>query len=106
MADSNLILLLQLINANADVDPLIRRGLRFLQISRMISDAVESGYIEEVEGKLLVTAKGHKLIKSYSSKGEIRRDGGWISYEDESRIDSIPINSPYLPGINNSYFKK
>ncbi len=106
MSDTQLILLLQLVKANAGAEPLLKRGLRYSQIAKLLSIAFDNDYVKEVDNKLVITKKGANKLKEDSRKWKLRKDGGWISYEDESRVESIPINRPHLPDINNSYFKK
>ena len=103
--NNNIQLLLRLINSNADVDALMRRGLRYSQIGALLENAVNEGLITDQEEGYKLTSKGKELMAYDISTKKMRRDGGWISPEDESRIDRIDKFDIYLPDIENSHFK-
>jgi hypothetical protein len=97
MTDSKMILLLQLINSNSDVGPLVRIGLRYSQIARLLSQAIEEGYLIEEDDKLKLSEKGIFLMRSNRTEKRQRRDGGWISPEEGSRRKQESRFKIYLP---------
>lgn len=105
MADSNLILLLQLLARNADVEHLIRRGLRYSQISRLLSKAIDQKLIRQGDDRLEITDSGSAYLKTATKKGLFRPGSIWISPEEESRIEQQPIDKIYLPKFSKSFFK-
>jgi hypothetical protein len=94
-SESNLILLLQLINAGADVDALLRRGLQYSQIADLILEATEKELVKDVETKLEITALGLEKIKNAKSLSNVK--GNWISPLDELRVKPIGIDELFLP---------
>jgi hypothetical protein len=97
MSDSNLLLLLQLIYAGADVNALLRRGLQFSQIANLIAEATEKGLITEGEFGLTLTAIGIEEMQSKRGGNQQGDDGGWISPLDEYRIEKLSEDDIYLP---------
>jgi hypothetical protein len=97
MADTNLTLLLQLVSQGADVGPLLELGLRYSQISRLIRVAVERGFLAVSEQGLDLTEEGRTEMRINPLTGRRRRDGGWISPDEKSRIAHWPSNQVYLP---------
>jgi hypothetical protein len=106
MVNSNIILLLQIINSKADIGPMLKKGLRYSQISRLTQSAKDQGFIVESDEGLSITAKGLSIMRYDIKRGKIRKDGGWISPEEESRIKSIGIDEVYLPTESKSHFEK
>ena len=106
MVNSHMILLLQIIKNKADIEPIFKKGLRYSQISRLLQSAKNQGFIEESEEGLSVTAKGLSIMRYDIRRGKFRKDGGWISPEEESRIKSIGIDAVYLPTESNSHYEK
>lgn len=106
MINSHMILLLQIIKSKADIEPMLKRGLRYSQISRLTQSAKDQGFIEESDEGLSITAKGLSMMRYDIQRGKFRKDGGWISPEEESRINSIGIDEVYLPTESKSYFEK
>ena len=104
MADSNLILLLQLIARKADVEPLIKRGLRYSQISQILATAIKEGLVQESDEKFTLTSAGFEKMRSYSHSGRPRADGGWMSPAEEFRIKSQSPNKVFLPEPRKSFF--
>lgn len=98
VAESHIILLLQLIYAGADVDALLERGLEFSQIAEMISSLIEEEFIEETNSELKVTKLGLERITKGIKKLNIK--GGWISPLDQYRIEKLDKEDVYLPWFN------
>jgi len=99
MTSTNLILLLQLINARADVDSLLRRGLRYSQISLFVTQATKDGLIQHTDGKPVLTKKGYEIMRIDSHSGELRSDGGWISFAEWARKKKLKIDEIFLPDV-------
>jgi hypothetical protein len=93
IAESNLILLMQIVKAGADVDALIRRGLRYSQVSYIIDKCTQKGYLTEKNNKLFLTPKGKEKLLESSKIG----DSPWISPEEESRYPKSDKFDIYLP---------
>jgi hypothetical protein len=104
IAKPHLILLLQLIFAKADVDPLVRRGLTYLQISELITYCIENKLIQQEKGGYSLTESGFLTMKADSRTGKLRKDGSWISHKEEFRIEKIKPDKVYLPELGNSFF--
>lgn len=104
IGESHLVLLLQLIARRSGAESLLRRGLTYLQISRLISDATDEGLIEQADDGYRLTESGQARIKNDVWSGKMRKDGGWISPEDESRVAVQTTDSVYLPKMRNSFF--
>jgi len=105
MSDANLALLLQLVARGADLDSLLRRGLRYQQISRLLAEAIQDDLLHEEEGTFLLTEKGRKLMRSDALSGRTRTDGGWISSAEEFRITRQRYDKVYLPELRKSFFE-
>lgn len=95
MLESNLLLLLQLINAGADIDALLSRGLQYSQIADLIFEAIKNEFALESKTGLELTVLGLEKIKNNKTLSNIK--GNWISPLDEFRIESIAIDEIYLP---------
>ncbi len=105
MKDSHLILLLQVINADADVKALQDRGLSFSQIAQLISESIEKGWVIREESRLKLTDPGKRKMREGIDGSRSRTDGGWISPLEEYRIEQWNIYEIYLPPEEESYFK-
>jgi hypothetical protein len=92
---SNLLLLLQLINAGAEIDSLLNRGLQYSQIADLIFEAIENEFVLENENGLELTALGLERIKNAHSRQNVK--GNWISPLDEFRVKPLPIDEIYTP---------
>lgn len=103
VADSHLVLLLQLIYAGADVGALLRRGLEFSQIAQLINEAIAGQLAEETNKGLILTDAGVDKLRSGASDDIIRRNGNWISPLDEFRIDKIDLTDVFLPNLGSVY---
>ncbi|MGO9116874.1 MAG: hypothetical protein ACLQPD_04590 [Desulfomonilaceae bacterium] len=97
MADANLVLLLQLVSQGADMGPLLQLGLRYSQISRLIRVAVEKGFLKATEERLDLTPEGQAEMRISPLTGRPRKDGGWVSPDEKSRVAQPPSNQVYLP---------
>jgi hypothetical protein len=97
MSDSNLVLLLQLIFAGAEVNSLMARGLKFSQIAMLLDAGLQQGLIMETEDSLRLTSEGIEKMRSGLRDARIRRDGGWISPLDNFKIEKLALDDVYLP---------
>lgn len=98
-------LLLRRIQIDADVSPLINRGLRYSQLIQLIKEAVESGLLERIEDGYAVTEAGQKFIQSDKITGKIRKDAGWINPLYDQKCEQAGLYDIYLPAKKNSKFK-
>lgn len=105
MQKSHLLLLLRLVHAKADVEALLRQGLRFSQIASLISDTIEKGYILLIDGELTLTEEGMSKLKTDTITVRYRTDGGWISPAEEFRIRPQRYDKVYLPELRKSFFE-
>lgn len=94
-SESNLILLLQLINAGANVDALLRRGLQYIQIADLIFEAKSREFVVDSDTNLALTPLGLEKIRDGKTLLNIK--GNWISPLDEFRIERIAIDEVYIP---------
>jgi hypothetical protein len=97
MAESHMVLLLQLIHSGGEVNSLLRRGLQFSQIAQLMSEAELEGLVKEENDKLILTDTGLEKMRTNLENQAQRGDGGWISPLDEFRINKIPVDDIYLP---------
>jgi len=97
MTSTHLSLLLRLIYSSSEVGPLLKKGLTYSQIAELIRKAVAEGLITKSDSDLTVTPAGIKIMELNESTGKERKDGGWISPEDESRIAVMAVDDIYLP---------
>ncbi len=97
MANSHLDLLLRLVYSDSGVEPLLKYGLTYSQIAKLIRKALEDGLITKTDSVLSVTPTGLEIMRLNESTGKKRKDGGWISPEEESRITILPVDGVYLP---------
>ena len=95
--NSHLILLLQLLSTNSDIKPLLDRGLTYYQISKLYVEAVSNKLVERIDGKLCLTSQGKTAMNINAKSGLQRKDGGWISSEENFRIEPWPLDRVYLP---------
>ena len=93
---SQLLDLLRLIYAQADLNVLLSQGLRYSQISQLLEIAVAQEYIRPEQGKFSVTQKGLDLIHQKLS-GSNTYQGGWIKPSDDRKIKKIDLMSICLP---------
>lgn len=96
IAESHFVILLQLIQANADIDALLKRGLQFPQIVDLIARAKSEEFIEEQDEGYNLTEKGINYLTANSRN---IGSGNWISAYDQFRIEKIPIEEIFLPDI-------
>ena len=105
MGDYYLRLLMQLVHANADTASLVKQGLTYSQISKLIVSAISEGYIYETEhAGLLLTDKGLSFVGLKKLTGKTRNIANWISIDKSSKIDKLSTDDVFLPNLENSFF--
>ena len=104
MSDSHLILLLQVIHAQADTNALLRRGLSYSQIAHLISESINLGYVVLDNHSLKLTMSGEYKMKTDLKEGKLRADGGWISPLEEFQMERWSLDDIYLPSEDDSHF--
>jgi hypothetical protein len=105
MSDYYLCMLLQLVNASADTASLLKQGLTYSQISRLIIRALSEGLVadDEVAG-LTLTAKGSELIGLKKNLKSTRLKVNWISHDEISRIQKLSNEDIFLPNLESSFY--
>jgi hypothetical protein len=102
MEDNIKVLLLKIIKFNGDVDPLLKIGYEYSQITKFIKDEIDAANAEYRNGTLTITEKGNFLIEQIVKK---RKDSSkWIEPEVESKIDAISKDFIFLPNQNDLDF--
>lgn len=96
-------LLLRIIYAKSDVTALLNAGLLYSQITLLMGELIGDGFLSLIEGAPTLTEKGLLALRE-DSTGKPRRDGGFISPLEASRIDKLPVDAVYLPPYRNSFF--
>jgi hypothetical protein len=104
ISESHLILLLQLIYSGADVDALLKRGLQYSQIAKLLDEAIEKQFVEESDTDIVITPIGLEKIKTGAKDNTVRKTGGWISPLDEYRVEKIDLNDIFLPCLGSVHF--
>jgi hypothetical protein len=98
------LLLLRIVHARGSVTPLLESGLTYWQISQLMSELIETGYISITGGTPTVTPSGTSLILADAPVHERRPGGGFISPLFVARRERIPVHAVYLPPLKNSFF--
>ena len=93
-------ILLNLVKKDRDIDSLLMRGLTYSDIADIIDYAVEIGFIEFVDDRLLLTDDGFKKLNESSGFGY----KGWILPDDRSKIDNISKYDVFLPKKKYTFF--
>lgn len=93
-------MLLQLIDSRADVDYLVGQGLAYSQISLMIKEAAEQGWIDLNEDSVKITQSGKEVLNNAS----LGSQGRWISLDERYKVVQSKIDAVYLPTKKESYF--
>jgi len=92
----NLKLLVQLLIANKGTDPLVKRGLLYSQIARLLTIAHENRLLSLSNESVEVTEEGREFLQTHG-ESRPRSDGGWISPQDSERIEKSADEDVYLP---------
>ena len=104
MSESELLLLLRIIATKAELEPLLRRGYRYAQISRLIQKALDEGFIKQDQEGLKLSSRGIDKLKLTQSRGSLFPDGGWITAAEDFRREQKSPDEVYLPSIGKSVF--
>lgn len=94
MKDIYKFILLHSIKHKLGVDPLVDRGLTYLQISEFITELTESGLIDK---KLNLTNHGSEVLQTMNKKFNENLTYKLIEPRNEQRIEKIGLYDVYLP---------
>lgn len=98
MTSNHLSTLLQLINDQKDTGLLIKRGLTYAQIAKLISSAIDEGYLVETDTfAIVLTAKGIGEIGNNSKPVSASNKKKWIAPANDNRIDKLNVTDIFLP---------
>ncbi|MFA7361975.1 MAG: hypothetical protein WC139_13165 [Candidatus Kapaibacterium sp.] len=97
MDNKFLILLLQIINGNGNISPLLKLGLTYSQIAEYTDYAIEKRYISTKYKTLKLTKFGIDKIGKINKELYINNSNKWISPQEEYRIEKISIEEIYIP---------
>lgn len=90
------LILLLIVKKNGTINSVLAQGYTYSQVSRFIGTLEKIGYIIFENKALSITESGSARILSLQ-KDLASTYSGWILPELKSKIDSIPVNSVYLP---------
>lgn len=102
-------MLLQLINANADISFLLKNGYSYSQISALFGKAMADGLVFHDDSLLdgprfVVTTKGAAVLSSKKGGAEFGKQGMWISPDERNKRPSMKLDDVFLPKVKQSYF--
>ena len=90
--------ILHIIHCHLGIDSLIELGLEFSQISKLLSDVLKDGFVEDLgEDGLKLTDNGVKLLEALNQKLNPQNTNIWVLPSDENRIPKIDKFDIYLP---------
>ncbi len=93
-------MLLQLVGAKADIDFLLAQGLVYSQVSGLINEAVNLGWIHLSEEAIELTELGKRELNNRFYDGK----GRWLSSDERYKITKTEIDTVYLPTKKESCF--
>lgn len=102
--NNNLRLLLQLVNAQADISYLLSQGMVFSQISALFGKAIKQGLLKYSEDGFQVTELGQMVLREAVTNKAAGHQSKWISADKRYVIPKIGIDDVFLPKKQDSYF--
>jgi len=97
VTNADLILLLQVVHSNQFVGSLLRKGYLYHQIAAMVDECVHRGFLVYDGESLVLTREGKQFRENDPDTGKVRRDGGWISPAEASRVPKLSDAEIFLP---------
>lgn len=90
--------LLYAISYSQDLTPLTQMGYNYTQIGILYNQLLQEGYLETVNGEMVLTGKGKARMVSIEEKMECKRGKNkWILPLNGYRIEKIDINAIFIP---------
>lgn len=103
MSDNHLKSLLMIVQNNEDTAILLKQGLTYVQISKLINNAIADGSIEETANfELALTRKGLEIIEGMCKHRPSSKQAEWIRPDEKYKVDKIGVDDIYLPTIEES----
>lgn len=97
--------LLRVIRGGHSVGSLVDTGVSYVEIGRLIARAVESGLVEPVDGRLVLSRRGEEyLMRSAARLDSPRGLEAHLTEAVQHRIPKVGVADPYLPAYRNSFF--
>lgn len=103
MTDPHLKLLLKIISNDTDTSLLMKQGLTYAQISKLINNSISDGYLEETDDlELTLTQKGLDVLEDTSSHLCGSKKQNWICRDEQHKIDKRNVEDIFLPTLEES----
>ena len=97
MKEKHLYTILKVINLNLNVKQLTREGLSFPEISDLMANCIEKGYLIHTKTEVKLSENGiKKLIELENIFKKINKKD-WIEKDNKSRIDKKDKNFIFVP---------
>lgn len=93
----HIILIFQIIHARGNIVTLLRIGLDYSDISKIITYLKEKEYVKYEDGKLKITPSGFDIFVKLNTELKRRKSEIWISPDFMRRIDKRKKYDIYLP---------
>lgn len=94
---SSEVLLLKLIDVNASLNPLRKKGLSHSQIAMLLQKAIDSGYVEYHEDVILLTATGKEVLKESLESLNYSGKNSWVLPQKEYYRKPVSSKVVFLP---------
>ena len=94
---SNEILLLKLIDANANLTLLRRRGLTHAQVAMLLQSQIESGFVETTTEGVLLTPLGKATLNENLNQHNYLQKRSWILPQETFYREPISKKDIFLP---------
>ena len=97
MTDKILFILLSTTRNSGNVKKLIHEGVAYKEIGDFIMSAIETGYLQEIGGKVSLTKAGEGKFNELKKKFKNTNKAEWIDEENKSKISKIDQDAVFLP---------
>lgn len=105
MNDKHLYLALLKIKNNTDINELRHEGLTYGEITGLIKNIIEKGYMTETEELLTLSETGIAIFKELEITYKKTNKDEWISYDKKNLIKKLKKNDIFVPRSNELTFK-
>lgn len=99
------LLFLKILKYNGDLLPLINLGYNYCSISELLTDLINGGLAENIQGRLILTELGNNEILKLSKELN-KKKNDWIEPKIDAKIQIIDENFIYLPNKQQLSFLK